>query len=66
MKKAFYIIMSILVALLIVIDVSLLISGSLETFPTAEQMGKGRLVYGFLLLLLLAFEAFILTRIFKK
>lgn len=66
MKKAFYIIMSILVALLIVIDVSLLISGSLEAFPTAEQIEKGRLVYGLILLSLLAFEAFILTRIFKK
>jgi hypothetical protein len=66
MKKAFYIIMSILVALLIVIDVSLLISGSAEAFPTAEQIEKGRLVYGLILLSLLAFEAFILTRIFKK
>lgn len=66
MKKAFYIIMSILVALLIVIDISLLISGSLESFPTAEQIEKGRLAYGLILLPLLAFEAFILTRIFKK
>ena len=66
MKKTFYIIMSILVALLIVINISLLISGSLESFPTAEQIEKGRLVYGLILLPLLAFEDFILTRIFKK
>lgn len=66
MKKTVFILIAILVALLIVINISLLISGSLESFPTAEQMGKGRLVYGFLLLPLLAFEAFILTRIFKK
>lgn len=66
MKKAFYIIMSILVALLIVIDISLLISGSLESFLTAEQIEKGRLAYGLILLPLLASEAFILTRIFKR
>ena len=66
MKKTFYIIMSILVALLIVINISLLISGSLESFPTAEQIEKGRLAYGLILLPLLASEAFILTRIFKR
>ena len=66
MKKTVFILIAILVALLIVINISLLISGSLESFPTAEQIEKGRLAYGLILLPLLASEAFILTRIFKR
>ena len=43
MKKIFLIILSIFVAIIIVIDVSLFISGSLEAFPTTEQIEKGRI-----------------------
>ena len=66
MKKAFWMIVSIVVAVIIVMDISLCISGSLEAFPTAEQIGKGRIVYGLFFVLLIIIEAFILTRIFKK
>ena len=66
MKKAFYIIISIIVAILIFIDISLISVGSLEMFPTPEQIEKGRIAYGLFLLPLIIIEAFILTRIFKK
>ncbi len=66
MKKIFLIILSIFVAIIIVIDVSLFISGSLETFPTTEQIEKGRIVYGSILVLLIIVETFILTRILKR
>ena len=66
MKKIFLIILSIFVAIIIVVDVSLFISGSLETFPTTEQIEKGRIVYGSLLVFLIIVETFILTRILKR
>ncbi len=66
MKKIFLIILSIFVAIIIVIDVSLFISGSLEAFPTTEQIEKGRIVYGSILVLLIIVETFILTRILKR
>ena len=66
MKKAFWILLSIVVAIIIVLDIFLLVWGSLETFPTAEQIEKGRILYGILLVPLVIVEAFVLTRIFKK
>ena len=66
MKKAFWIILSIVVAIIILLDIFLLAFGSLETFPTAEQIEKGRIVYGSFLVLLIIGETFILTRILKR
>lgn len=66
MKKAFWIILSIAVAIIIVFDIFLFVFGSLETFPTAEQIEKGRIVYGSFFVLLIIVEAFILTRILKR
>ena len=67
MKKAnaFWIILSIVVAIIIVLDIFLLVFGSLESFPTAEQIEKGRIVYGSFFVLLIIVETFILTRIIK-
>ena len=65
MKKAFWIIFSIVVAIVIVLDIFLLAFGSLETFPTAEQIEKGRIVCGSFFVLLIIVETFILTRIIK-
>ena len=65
MKKAFWIILSIVVAIIIVLDVFLLAFGSLETFPTAEQVEKERIAYGSFFVLLIIVETFILTRIKK-
>jgi len=65
MKKAFWIIFSIVVAIIILLDIFLVAFGSLETFPTAEQIEKGRIVYGSFLVLLIIGETFILTRIKK-
>lgn len=66
MKKTFWIILSIVVAIIIAVDVFLLVSGSLETFPTAEQIEKGRIVYGSFFVLLIIVETLILTRILKS
>lgn len=66
MKKAFLIIISIVIAIIIVMDVFLFISGSLEAFPTAEQIEKGRIVYGLFFVVLIIIETFVLTRIFNK
>lgn len=66
MKKVFSIIVSIAVAIMIVMDVFLFVCGSLEAFPTAEQIEKCRIVYGLFFVLLTMIEAFILPRIFKK
>lgn len=66
MKKSLYIAASILVLVVIVIDVFLFVSGSLESFPTAEQIEKGRIVYGLIFVLLSTLEAFILSRALKK
>ncbi len=66
MKNAFWIIVSFVVAAIIVMDVFLFISGSLEVFPTAEQIEKGRIVYGAFFCVLIVVVAFVLTRIFKN
>ena len=66
MKKAFWIIGSIVVAIIIVMDVFLFISGSLEAFPTSEQIEKGRIVYGTFFVFLIIVETFILTRNLKS
>ena len=66
MKKSLYIAASILVLVVIVIDVFLFVSGSLEAFPTAEQIEKGRITYGLIFVLLSTLEAFILSRALKK
>ena len=58
-------IISIILAIIIVMDVFLFICGSLEAFPTVEQIEKGRIVYGSFFVLLIIVETFILTRIIK-
>ena len=45
MKKAIWIIISIILAIVIVMDIFLFICGSLEAFPTVEQIEKARIVY---------------------
>ncbi len=66
MKKVFLKIISIVVAIIIAIDVFLFISGSLESFPTVEQIEKGRIVYSLFFVVLIIIETFVLARIFKK
>ena len=66
MAKSFYITISIILAVIIVIISFLFVTGSLETYPTAEQIEKGRIVYGLLFVPLVIIESFIVTRIFKK
>ncbi|MBE6619519.1 MAG: hypothetical protein E7626_07060 [Ruminococcaceae bacterium] len=66
MKKAFWIMLSIVVAIIILLDIFLFAVGSLETFPTVEQIEKGRIVYGSFFVLLIIVETFVLTRILKR
>ena len=66
MKKAIWIIISIILAIIIVMDVFLLICGSLEAFPTVEQIEKARIVYGLFLCIFVIVEAFVLTRVIKN
>ena len=47
-------------------DVFLFICGSLEVFPTVEQIEKGRIVYGLFLGIFVIVEAFVLTRVIKN
>lgn len=66
MKKAIYIIIATIVAIIIVIDIFLFVLGSLESCPTVEQVEKGRIIYGLFFIPLTIIEAFILTRFFNK
>ena len=66
MKKTFRIIIAIIIALAIVLDIFLFVSGSLEMFPTAEQIEKGRIVCGLFLVVFAIIETFVLIKIFKK
>ena len=66
MKKAIWIIISIILAIIIVMDVFLFICGSLEAFPTEEQIEKGRIAYGLFLGIFVIVEAFVLTRVIKN
>ncbi len=66
MKRLFWIIIFVFVAIIIAADISAFIAGSLEWYPTEEQIEKGRILYGILLVPLVIVEAFVLTRIFKK
>ena len=66
MKNLLLIVISIIIALAAVLDFLLFVFGSFETFPTAEQIEKGRIVCGLLLVPLTIIEAFILIRILKK
>ena len=66
MKKAIWIIISIILAIIIVMDVFLFICGSLEAFPTVEQIEKGRIAYGLFLGIFVIVEAFVLTRVIKN
>ena len=66
MKKSFVKIISIILVIIIVMDVVLFICGSLEAFPTVEQIEKGRIVYGLFLGIFVIVEAFVLTRVIKN
>lgn len=66
MKKVSWIIASIVVAITIVLDIFLFIFGSFDTFPTAEQIEKGRIAYGLFFVVFAIAETFVLIKIFKK
>lgn len=66
MKKTLLIALIVFVAILFAADVMLCLVGSLEMYPTAEQIEKGRIVYGLFLLPLAIFEGFLIMKVFCK
>ena len=66
MKKCFLVIIACMIGLLLIIDVCLFIQGSLEGFPTPEQIEKGRIAYGFISIPLVITEIFLISKIFHK
>ena len=66
MKKAFWIMVCVILAMAILFVGMLFVEGSQEEFPTPEQIEKARIAYGLLLVPLMGAEAFSLSRVFKK
>lgn len=65
MKKIAGVIISVLVAFLMIACAVLLYNGSLEMFPMAEQIEKGRIVWGICLALLAVIETFVVVNTVK-
>ena len=63
-KRISMIVVAVLVAVVLLIDVFLLLDGSMEEYPTVEQIEKGRIVYGLILMALAISEFFLIQRIF--
>lgn len=66
MKQALWIVICVILAMAILFVGMLFAKGSLEEFPTPEQIEKGRIAYGLILVPLVGAEAFSLSRVFKK
>lgn len=66
MKKAWWIIICVILAMAMFFVGMLFVEGSSEEFPTPEQIEKGRIAYGLILVPLVGAEAFSLSRVFKK
>lgn len=66
MKKAVLVVTAVLIAVILIADIYLLVQGSLEAYPTAEQIEKSRIVYGLISLPLAVIEIFLLLKIFRK
>lgn len=66
MKKAVLVVTAVLIAVILIADICLLVQGSLESYPTAEQIEKSTIVYGLISLPLAVIEIFSLLKIFRK
>lgn len=66
MKKVIWIIIAIMIALLLILDICLFVEGSLEVFPTPEQIEKGRIAYGLISIVLAITEIFVIRKILRK
>lgn len=66
MKQALWIVICVILAMAILFVGMLFVEGSSEEFPTPEQIEKGRIAYGLILVPLVGAEAFSLSRVFKK
>ena len=64
--KIFMIVLAVVLAILLVLNVSFFISGSLEMDPTPEQVEKGRIGYSAAIVSLVIAEGIVIGRIFRK
>lgn len=64
--KILLIVLAVILALLLVLDASFFLSGSLEMDPTPEQIEKGRIAYGGIFVSLAIAEGIVIGRIFRK
>ena len=66
MKNFLWIVIAIIAAVAMLFVGSWFIAGSLEEFPTPEQIEAGRIAYGLMLVPLVGIEILALSRIFRK
>jgi len=65
-KKVLLVVTAVLIAVVLLTDICLFVQGSFEEHPTAEQIEKGRIVYGLILLPLAVAEICLIFKIFRK
>ena len=69
MKKWICNILILIITLIVIVCITLAITGSLEMFPTKEQIGKARLVYSMLTVIFLIIDIVLISvriKIHKK
>ena len=66
MKKIICTILATIVLALIIIDILLIIEGSLEMFPTPEKDSAMRMIYGMFMIPLCIIESFLVYGIFAR
>ncbi len=69
MKKWIFNILILIITLIVIVCITLAITGSLEMFPTEEQMEKARLVYSMLTVIFLIIDIMLISvriKIHKK
>ena len=69
MKKWIFNILILIITLIVIVCITFAITGSLEMFPTKEQIGKARLVYSMLTAIFLIIDIVLISvriKIHKK
>ena len=65
MKRVIFLLLTVFNTMLMIFFALLAVCGSLELFPTPEQIEKGTIGYFSVFLLLLVFEVFLLRKLAK-
>ena len=66
LKRTFWIITSIILAVCLIVSALMLSNGSLETCPNEEQIGKAQIGYGMMTAFFAILEVISLSRALKK